>query len=159
DVAIRIANILMAVDLLRDAGAKLESSFLAVLASSTRDHALHILMNLEWSSEGRGNHYLADIVGLMFAAAYLPRTPESDDWLAFASREFIIEAERQFLVDGGNIEGSAAYHRLSSELVCFGTALILGLDEDETAALCRVPSVLNVRPPQARLPLRRHTVG
>ena len=46
-------------------------------------HAVHIAANLEWTPEHRGNHYLSDIAGLIFAGAYLPSTEETDVWLAF----------------------------------------------------------------------------
>ena len=65
---------------------------------------------------GRSNHYLSDIVGLLFIAAYLPPTAETDAWLAFATNELVGETERQFHRDGGHYEGSTSYHRLSGEL-------------------------------------------
>ena len=39
---------------------------------SIYEHGLHIMKNLEWNEELRGNHYLSNIVGLLFVAAYLP---------------------------------------------------------------------------------------
>ena len=66
------------------------------------------------------------IVGILFAAAYLPHSAETNSWMAFAARELTSEIERQFLADGGNCEGSTGCHRLSAELVLFGLALVLG---------------------------------
>ena len=43
-------------------------------------------ITLEWSDTLRANHYLADIAGLLFCAAYLPRSEESDR-LADACRD------------------------------------------------------------------------
>jgi hypothetical protein len=135
DVAIRVVNLVIALDLFLQAGARFDGPFLDVVARSVAEHARHILEALEWAQTGRGNHYLSDIVGLLFAASYLPPSAETAAWLAFSIREFVAEAGLQFLEDGGNFESSSAYHRLSGELLAFGAALILGLDEADLAAL------------------------
>ncbi|MGA2042195.1 MAG: heparinase II/III family protein [Roseiarcus sp.] len=159
DVAIRAVNVLIALDLFLDAGADFDSAFLDLVRRSVAEHGRHLVTNLEWAQTGRGNHYLADIVGLLFIAAYLPRAPETDAWFAFAAREFIAEADGQFLADGGYGESSTGYHRLGGELLAFGIALLLGVDEDELRIFERPHAKLAVRPPRpsARSPL--HEVG
>jgi hypothetical protein len=67
---------------------------------------------------------------LAFIAAHLRSTPKTDSWLAFAVQELVKEVEHQFYPDGGNFEGSTAYHRLSAEMVYYTTALILGLPKE-----------------------------
>ncbi len=135
DVAIRAANLALGLDLLRRHGAVFDPPFLAEAAAGLVAHGRHIAANLEWHDSHRANHYLADIVGLLFVAAYLPRTPESDRWLAFAVRQLVAEVERQFTDDGANFEASTAYHRLSGEMAVYATALVLGLPEDRKRAL------------------------
>lgn len=135
DVAIRAANWLIAYDMFRANGAVLTEEWEKVFRRSIYEHATHIAANLEWSSGLRGNHYLADIVGLLFCAAWLPRSPEVDVWLAFAVQELTVETNLQFLSDGGNFEASVPYHRLSAEMVAYATALIIGLSEEKRAAL------------------------
>src|SRR5262249_13780464 len=108
---------------------------------------------------GRSNHYLADIVGILFAAAYLPSSAETNAWMAFAVRELTSEIECQFLADGGNFEGSTGYHRLSTELILFGLTLVLGLNEHEISTFCRPQPRRAVWPPQSDLPLRTYNVG
>ncbi len=135
DVAIRVANWLVAFDLFSCYGAEFDPPFMRELAGSVYQHAQHIAMNLEWSPDVRGNHYLADIVGLLFAAAYLPSTAETDVWLAFATRELVGEVGHQFTPDGGNFEASTSYHRLSAEMVVYATALTLSLGPDKRDAL------------------------
>jgi len=83
----------------------------------------------------RGNHYLSNIVGLLFVAAYLPNSYETDLWLSFAVHELINEVNLQFNSDGTNFEASTCYHRLSSELIIYGTALTLGLSKQKINAL------------------------
>src|SRR4029077_4232742 len=93
-----------------------------------------IIGNLEWDPEFRGNHYLADLVGLLFVAAYLPSTPETDAWLAFAATELIAEAQRQIHPDGSGFEASTCYHRLSVEMMVYAVAILDGLTPFERAA-------------------------
>jgi hypothetical protein len=130
DVAIRAANILMAYDLFVAQGIKFDKAFQSELFALIIAHGKHIMNNLEWHDVHRGNHYLANVVGLLFVAAYLPTTKQSDTWLNFAIQELIKEVERQFTSDGANFEASTSYHRLSAELVIYGTALILGMNKE-----------------------------
>jgi hypothetical protein len=96
---------------------------------------VHIVNHLEWNEKNRGNHYLSNIASLLFVAAYLPCTPETDAWLAFAVQELVNEVEYQFTPDGANFEASTSYHRLSTEMVIYATALLLGLPEAKQAVL------------------------
>ncbi len=127
DVAIRIANWLLAYDIFRSSGANFDSEFDFIFHRSVFEHGIHIVNNLEWSPELRGNHYLADIAGLTFVSSYLPQSPVVDSWLAFSVQELIVETLSQFNPDGSNFEGSTAYHGLSAEIVAYSCALILGL--------------------------------
>lgn len=133
DVAIRAANVAIADDLFRASGAHWDEAFGRVLGDSLWDHATHVVRHLEWNGELRGNHYLANLAGLLVATAYLPESATTDGWAAFAVRELLAELDLQFLPDGGNFEGSVAYHRLSSEIALFGTAFA-GLIPAERAA-------------------------
>jgi hypothetical protein len=137
DVAIRSANWLLAYDLLRAAGARFDAEFERVFSRSALEHGRHIVGNLEWHAALHANHYLANIAGLLFVAAYLPRTEETDRWLGFAVQELVAEVEHQFLPDGGNFEASTCYHQLSAEMVLYATALVLGLPAEKRAALER----------------------
>jgi hypothetical protein len=147
DVAIRMANWLMAYDLFTAFGAEFEPEFRRLLERSAFEHGRHIINNLERSYNFRANHYLANVVGLLFVAAYLPRTAETDVWLAFAAQELVSEVERQFLPDGMNFEASTSYHRLSLEMALYASALIIGLPDDKVAAFREYDAtLLRVRP-------------
>jgi hypothetical protein len=129
EVGIRVANWCIAFDLLRAAGAAFAPEFLRVFAASVADHANHIARNLEWSETHRANHYLANVAGLLIAAAYLPEGPQSDAWLAFAIQELIAETDRQFLRDGGHFEASTNYHRLCGEMIAVSAVIVRALPE------------------------------
>lgn len=135
DVAIRAANLLIARDIALAAGHAFDAAFDAVFTTSMVAHGRHIVANLEWWPRYRGNHYLADIVGLMFLAVYLPRSAEVDAWLAFAAQELLAEVGYQFHEDGSNFEASVCYHRLSAEMVLWAFALLADLAPDKQAAL------------------------
>ncbi len=137
DVAIRAANLILAYDLFRAKGVVFDQAFIDEFTAAIRSHGVHICRNLEWQPGFRGNHYLADITGLLFVAAFLPRDPKTDSWLAFAVQEFRHETAQQFLPDGSNAEASTNYHRLSAEMAVYGTALIFGLPPERQAALHR----------------------
>jgi hypothetical protein len=133
DVGIRVANWVVATDILRSYEADLRRGFLTLLATSVADHARFIAANLEWHPVFRSNHYMANICGLAFAAAYLEderanrRPPDAARWLTMAIRELRAETEAQFHPDGGNKEASVCYHRLTTEMVVYTTALLSGV--------------------------------
>jgi hypothetical protein len=135
DVAIRAANWLVAYDLFRAYGGNFDPPFGQVFCRSLYEHGRHIRGNLEWNYELRSNHYLSNIAGLIFVAAYLPLSREVDAWLAFGVKELIKEVALQFYPDGTNFEASTNYHRLSAEMVVYATALVLGLPPDKLAVL------------------------
>lgn len=152
DIAIRGANWCLVWDILQAAEFPLDYEDESILAHSLYDHGRYIVRHLEWSNE-RANHYLANVCGLAFIAAYLAESCETDRWLAFAIGQLHIETLRQFLSDGGNFEGSTAYHRLSTEMVLYGTALILSLSQERLKRLAAInPQDYDYLPKYAGVP-------
>ncbi|MBA4387872.1 MAG: heparinase, partial [Verrucomicrobia bacterium] len=145
DVAIRAANILVAYDIFLASGATPDSAFADVLARCIRSHGRHISANLEWTPELSllGNHYLCNIAGLIFTAAYLPSSPETDLWLAFGISELESQVERQFFEDGSNFEASTCYHRLTAEAVAFATAIASGIPAERLQNAQQLSSTTN----------------
>jgi hypothetical protein len=134
EVAIRVANLLLAWDLFAVQQVVFDPGFEAELAAAIRAHGRFIFANLEWQPDYRGNHYLANLIGLLFCAAYLSEDAETTRWSDFSARELSAETATQFLPDGGSHEASTCYHLLAAELVAFGTALLLGMGHPVTAA-------------------------
>ena len=160
DVAIRIANIVFAFDLLAGAGIDPGREAFDVVIATARDHAGHIASHLEWTETHRGNHYLANLVGLLWASAYLPPDPDSDASLAFAVAEFLDEAPRHFTEDGGNYEGSSNYHRLAGELLLYGAALLAGLGPEEHERIAQAdPARLHTLVPKLGRAPKRDAMG
>ena len=144
DVAIRAAGWLVCRDLFLAHGAIFEPPFEDAFLRGVYEHGRFIIEHLEWASEVRANHYLADLAGLVFVAGYLQGTAEVDRWLSFSLAELIQETAGQFHLDGSNFEASTSYHRLSAEMVAYATALGLALPEE------RLRRLANQAPPSFR---------
>jgi hypothetical protein len=132
DVSIRAANLLVAFDIFKRHNAEFDLKFIAEFNTSIREHGKFIEEN--FSLTHKANHYLTEICGLLYIAAYLPETEQSNHWLNYCIEELSSEVERQFLPDGGNFEASTSYHRLSGEAVLYASALTLGLPEDRISS-------------------------
>jgi hypothetical protein len=124
DVAIRLANLLAARDLFVAAGKGFDDPFEAAFERSVYEHAAHVWRTLDWHPAYRGNHFLCEIAGLVFAASYLFPTAETGRWQEYAVQALEQETARQFLEDGANFEASTGYHRLSAEAVIYASALV-----------------------------------
>lgn len=135
DVSIRAANLSLALNILRAQDAALDSRFVDLLLTWLREVCDFIRHHLEWSETLRGNHYLSDVCGLLFAAAVLPQSSQRSAWIRFAADQIQKEILLQFHEDGSNFEGSVPYHRLSAEMSAFSLALIMKLEKQ---GLCRV---------------------
>jgi hypothetical protein len=138
-VGIRAANLAVAFDLFQAADARFDPAFEQVLVRSLYEHGRYILDHLEWwDFDERNNHYLANIVGLLFVAAYLPATPETDNWLAFAGHELRREVAYQVHDEGSGFEASTCYHAFSAEMLGWAAALLAALPPVRKAAMARL---------------------
>lgn len=127
DVAIRAVNWLFGFYFFADAG-EIPDEFWAKFLKSMFFHGRFIRKNLEIRSDDRGkritgNHYLSDILGLIFLGIFFRDTKEGKGWLDFGIGELITEMEFQVYPDGVDFESSISYHRLVLEL--FATLAIL----------------------------------
>jgi len=130
DVAIRNVNLLVAFDIFDqiDDGRNFDTTFKQLFEKLIRDSLQYIMDRLEYSGRGAGsNHYLSNIVGIIFAASYLPSDEWTDACLVFGVQELISQVGYQFYEEGSNFEGSTSYHRLAAEFVIYSTALIYGV--------------------------------
>jgi len=92
-------------------------------------HGRHIINNLEFGRI-RGNHYLSDIVGLIYLGIFFQETKEGKQWLQKGLTALKEEMKFQVYLDGVDFEGSISYHRLVTELFLSATLLCLknGID-------------------------------
>ena len=120
DVGMRAVNWLNAAWLFRE---RIEQdddpAFFGAFAESLWHHGLHVERNLEWSGPGgrlAGNHFLANLVGLLAIGAFFRDTSKGRQWWSFAKRWLEEEMLRQVNADGTNYETSTSYHRMVMEM-------------------------------------------
>lgn len=121
DVAIRVVNWILGYYFYKDSKA-LADEFLLKLLKNLLAHGHHIMANLE----NRGvttNHYLSDLVGLIYLGITFPEFKEAKQWREFGIQELIKEMEKQVYDDGMDFEASTCYHRLSLELFFYPALL------------------------------------
>lgn len=133
DVSIRIVNLTVSYDILRQVDDKgiLDADFDSLIKKNIRDSLDYLMSHLEFFGRESSNHYLSNIVGIIYASAYLPSTDWIDACLVFGVQELIDQVGGQFHEEGSHFEGSTSYHRLSSEFVVYSTALLYGVLEGE----------------------------
>ncbi len=116
EVAIRAVNWLWTLALLADSPV-VTDVWLAEFLASLVAHGRFLLANLEVrDDEVTTNHYLADVVGLLYLGLCLTEVRESETWRTFAVSELVREMDRQVLADGVHYESSLSYHRLVTEM-------------------------------------------
>lgn len=90
-----------------------------VFYKSLHTHGRHIYANLEGgpSKHPANNHYIADLVGLIWLGLSLPFLKESSTWLDYALPELWQEVMRQTSEDGVSLEASIPYHHFVTEII------------------------------------------
>ena len=118
EVALRATNLLAAFQIFRHSEL-LDEQKLARLLAMFDQHGNFIQQNLEFSHIATSNHYLSDVVGLVWLGIMLPELQAADDWREFGLREMLREMDHQVLADGADFEASTGYHRLVLELFLY----------------------------------------
>ncbi|MFN2509876.1 MAG: alginate lyase family protein [Pyrinomonadaceae bacterium] len=118
EVALRAMNLLAAFQLLRGA-TNLTEERLALMLTLFEQHGHYIRRHLEFSYIATSNHYLSDVVGLLWLGICLPELEQADEWRAFGFREILREMDKQVLPDGAHYESSTGYHRFVLELLLY----------------------------------------
>jgi hypothetical protein len=127
EVAIRIINILWGLAFIEGSSAvtlQLKKHLLA----SVYEHGQYVVRHLEYSIHQNGtvanhNHYLSDIVGLVYLAVLFPAFKAASAWLRIGIEALVEEMDRQVYHDGVDYESSISYHRFVLEL--FTSAALL----------------------------------
>ncbi|HMJ24881.1 MAG TPA: alginate lyase family protein [Pyrinomonadaceae bacterium] len=132
EVALRSMNLLAAFELFLRAP-QMNETELAELLRMFDQHGLHIRRNLEYSHIATSNHYLADVVGLLWLGVSLPELAAAQEWREFGLQELFGEMDKQVLPDGADYEASTGYHRLKLELFLYSFVLchINAIDIDQ----------------------------
>lgn len=122
EVALRAINLLAAFYLFRDSR-NLTEERLLMLLTMFEQHGAHIRRNLEFSHVATSNHYLSDVVGLLWLAIMLPELSAAKKWREWALAEMLNEIDKQILGDGADYEASTGYHCFILELFLYSFIL------------------------------------
>jgi hypothetical protein len=122
EVALRAMNLLVAFQLLRGAKGFTEER-LTMMLTLFEQHGRYIRRHLEFSYIATSNHYLSDVVGLLWLGVCLPELEEADEWREFGLREMLREMDKQVSLDGAHYESSTGYHRFVLELFTYSFIL------------------------------------
>ena len=114
EVAIRAVNWMYAVLMVVNSDA-VTDAFVSKLYKSLYQHGYFIYTHLEKSFPYSNNHYVSDLVGLLYLGMFFKKETDGK-WYDFALSEYCIEIRQQILPSGVHYEKSVSYHRLMTEL-------------------------------------------
>ena len=115
DVALRAANWAIGLELVK-ASPALTSEFWRDAYVALFEHGAFIETHLENTYEVTSNHFLSNIVGLLYVAAVFDDLPCGAVWNRRCRQWLAEEIDVQVLADGADYESSVPYHRLVTEL-------------------------------------------
>ena len=122
EVALRAINVLATFETFRQS-AQLNSEFLSFFLQLLQQHGNYIRRNLEFSYIATSNHYLSDVVGLLWLGLMLPELRDAREWRDFGLDQMASEMDKQVLRDGADFEASTGYHRFVTELLLYSFLL------------------------------------
>jgi Heparinase II/III N-terminus/Heparinase II/III-like protein len=122
EVALRAINLIATFQLLRGATSLTEER-LTMMLTLFEQHGRFIRGHLEFSYIATSNHYLSDVVGLLWLGIFFPELERAHEWRDFALREMLSEMNKQVLHDGAHYEASTGYHRFVLELFLYSFIL------------------------------------
>ncbi|MBX6364609.1 MAG: alginate lyase family protein [Gemmatimonadetes bacterium] len=123
DVAIRSANWVLATVLLGPA-VEIPDGFWARLLGNLYASGLFLERHPEWHPVYRGNHYVADGLGLVYLGVLFRGDPAGERWLRRGARILAREICHQVHDDGVSFEAALGYHRLVTEFFAYGGELL-----------------------------------
>ncbi len=122
EVALRSMNLLAVFAILfRSPQFNIEA--LELFLSLFHQHGTYVRNNLEFSYLATSNHYLSDVVGLLWLGLMLPEFRAAQSWRDFGLRQMLSEMDKQILPDGADFESSTGYHRFVLELFLYSFVL------------------------------------
>jgi hypothetical protein len=122
EVALRAMNLLAAFEVFRHS-LHLDPGFLQFFLRLLQQHGNYIRRNLEFSYIATSNHYLSDVVGLLWLGVLLPELRDAPEWRDFGLQQMLREMDKQVLSDGADFESSTGYHRFVTELFLYSFML------------------------------------
>jgi hypothetical protein len=122
EVALRAMNLLAAFEVFRHSP-QLSTTSLQFFLHLLQQHGRYIERNLEFSFITTSNHYLSDVVGLVWLGLLLPELHDAEEWRDYGFGVMLREMDKQVLADGADFEASTGYHRFVTELFLYSFLL------------------------------------
>jgi len=135
DVALRAVSMSWAWELCRS-DPRVPAELRAKLYWSLFAHGHFLRGHLEDGGSFVGNHYVANLLGLIWLGHLYPALKGATRWRAVGIKRLISHLPAQLHSDGGDQEASIAYHRLVAEMV--GLAATLTRAPELVAAFVRM---------------------
>jgi len=155
DIGIRISNLFIAYDFFSEHIPKaIRKEFDHKLSRYISQSVLHVGHDMEYREGLTSNHYLGNVLGMLYYGAYVGASIKSNQYLAFGLQELYACMDRQFFNDGSNFEGSTSYHRLSGEMMAAGAFIAFNLSENHRVRLYNYPTT-KWRHPCKLLPIEK----
>ncbi|MFC1505065.1 alginate lyase family protein, partial [Thermodesulfobacteriota bacterium] len=167
EVSIRAINLIWCLLLINESSIITNTIYRKYLLS-IYCHGLYIYHHPEINYrlvEGRikrvcGNHYIADLVGLLIISVYFPEFKGSKRWFKYAIKNLEKEIKTQFDADGVHYEYSLNYHRLVLELILLAIIILkkhkIKISNDIlTTASKSIDFILHYSKPDGNVPLIR----
>lgn len=134
DVAIRAVNWLYALLFISDSE-NFTESLVSNVYKSLYQHAFFIYNNLENRVPYSNNHYMSDLVGLLYLSSLFSNNRTGRAWYRFALEEYYREILLQVLPSGVGYEKSVSYHRLMTELAVYSYYMLVRINTKVPAAV------------------------
>ncbi len=115
EVAIRAVNWIISLHIFRSSKHFTKEIELDIV-NSLYEHGLFIRNNLEYGRRN-GNHYLSDLMGLVWIGGFFKNHSFGKRWINLARRELDKEIDIQIYDDGVDYEKSTFYQRLVAEIL------------------------------------------
>lgn len=122
EVALRAVSITTAFYLFLKSD-NLTDEIIKIMLKMLLSHAEFIAGNLEFSHRVTSNHYLSDLVGLLFIGMLFPEFKDAKEWSDFARTEMLKEMDKQIYDDGVDWEASIPYHAFVLEMFFYSMVL------------------------------------
>lgn len=126
DIAIRAVNWIITLEIIRvelkEFSEKLFRQITLIIEYLWK-HGHFIFSNLENKYEVTSNHFLSNVLGLLYLGFLFEETEAGKQWLEFAIDSLEREIKIQVLPDGMNFESSIPYHRFVTELFLSGAVI------------------------------------
>lgn len=124
DVAFRAVNWMFALNMISSYEG-FDDTFSFKVCKCLWQHGFFIRNNLEKTIPYSNNHYVSDLVGLLYLGKLFSHSCKGMNWFTYGRKEFYDQVRIQVLPSGVHYERSVSYHRLMTELLSYPVYMLM----------------------------------